>query len=183
MWILFLNDDGTVASHEKISDTEGGFEGPLCDGDAFGTVGSLGDLDGDGITDLAVGAQNSDDGDEDGCDDTGTGTGAVWILFLSFEYPFIRGDANGDGKVDALSDALSLLAWGFTDGDEPPCRDAADVDDSGAIRPLVDAIMLLAYGFQEGPEPPDPGPDTCGRDPVDDDVTCLTQSCSDKEQP
>ena len=76
VWILFLNADGTVKSHQKISDTEGGFKGTLDDGDFFGrSVAFLGDLDGDGAGDLAVGAHHDDDG--------GSGRGAVWILFLN----------------------------------------------------------------------------------------------------
>ena len=46
---------GWVLSHQKVSSTQGG--GPLLgNGDTFGRVASLGDLDGDGIGDLAVGA-------------------------------------------------------------------------------------------------------------------------------
>jgi hypothetical protein len=72
LWILFLNTDGTVKSHQKISDTEGGFTGNLDDRDKFGTsVASLGNLDNDGIGDLAVGAVFDDDGGED--------RGALWI--------------------------------------------------------------------------------------------------------
>ena len=68
--------DGTVGSFQKISDTEGGFAGTLDDGDRFGTsVASLGDLDGDSVTDVAVGAIFDDDGD--------VNNGAVWILFLN----------------------------------------------------------------------------------------------------
>jgi len=36
VWVLFLNNNGTVKSHQKISDTEGGFTGILDDGDRFG---------------------------------------------------------------------------------------------------------------------------------------------------
>jgi hypothetical protein len=75
VWILFLNPDGTVDSHQKISDTVGGFTGTLDDEDHFGvSMTSLGDLDGDGVGDLAVGAARDDDG--------GLNRGAVWILFL-----------------------------------------------------------------------------------------------------
>ncbi len=62
VWVLFLNLDGTVKSHQKISDTQGGFTGVLDDGDWFGSsVAALGDLDGDGVIDLAVGAIFDDD--------------------------------------------------------------------------------------------------------------------------
>ncbi len=36
VWVLFLNTDGTVKSHPKISDTEGDFTGILDDYDSFG---------------------------------------------------------------------------------------------------------------------------------------------------
>ena len=69
---------GMVLSHQKISDTQGGFTGILDHSDAFGvSVASLGDLDGDGVGDLAVGAWLDDDG--------GTSRGAVWVLFLNID--------------------------------------------------------------------------------------------------
>ncbi len=71
-----------VESSQKISDTAGNFEGVLDDNDQFGSaVANIGDLDFDGVTDLAVGAPLDDDG--------GTDRGAVWILFM-----------NDDGTVD-----------------------------------------------------------------------------------
>lgn len=55
VYVLFLNGDGSVKASQKISDTQGGFEGTLQDLDAFGTdVAALGDLDLDGVPDLAV---------------------------------------------------------------------------------------------------------------------------------
>ena len=66
----------SVLSEQKISDTMGGLGGVLTNGDEFGhAADSLGDLDGDGIVDLAVGARNDNDG--------GTDRGAVWILFMN----------------------------------------------------------------------------------------------------
>jgi len=51
------NGVGMVRSHQKISDTEGGFDGRLDNDDRFGfSVTALGDLDQDGIVDMAVGA-------------------------------------------------------------------------------------------------------------------------------
>ena len=57
VWILFLDQDGTVKSHEKISSTQGGFIGTLDDFDTFGQgIADLGVLGGDGICALSVGA-------------------------------------------------------------------------------------------------------------------------------
>ena len=54
--VSFLNSNGTVKSKQEISSGTGG--GPfLTNGDYFGSsLASLGDLDGDGVTDLLVGA-------------------------------------------------------------------------------------------------------------------------------
>ncbi len=95
MWVLFLNTDGTVKAHQKISETEGGFTGSLDSGDAFGVrLGFLGDLDGDGVDDLSVGAGGDDDG--------ASSSGAVWLLFL-----------NPDGTVKAHQ-KISSTEGGFT---------------------------------------------------------------------
>ena len=76
VYIIFLNDDGTAKSFQKISDTAGGFDGVLHDGDEFGNaITNIGDLDNDGIMDIAVGADDSDDGGQD--------RGAVYIIFLN----------------------------------------------------------------------------------------------------
>ncbi|MBN1338154.1 MAG: FG-GAP repeat protein [Bacteroidales bacterium] len=76
VWILFLNSNGTVKNHQKISSTEGNFTGILDDQDFFGnSVAGIGDLDNDNVEDIAIGASFDDDG--------GYNTGAVWILFLN----------------------------------------------------------------------------------------------------
>ena len=95
VWILFMNDDATVDVEQKISDTEGFFDGLLEDNDQFGSaVAELGDLNGDGLRDIAVGAPLDDDG--------GTDHGAIWILFL-----------NADGTV-LFVQKISELEGGFT---------------------------------------------------------------------
>lgn len=80
---------------------------------------------------------------------------------------FIRGDATGDGIVDAC-DAAAIARhvlggpenpWRF----EPPCLDAADVDDDGNVA-LRDVCALMSFLMCGEPIPappfPDPGPDT-----------------------
>ncbi|MFK7918022.1 MAG: LamG-like jellyroll fold domain-containing protein [Ilumatobacter sp.] len=82
IYVLLLNSDGSVKAEQRIGDTDGGFGGALDDNDEFGTaIGGLGDLDGDGINDITIGAPGDDDG--------GTDAGAVYVLFL-----------NDDGTVE-----------------------------------------------------------------------------------
>ena len=80
----------------------------------------MGDLDGDGAVDLAVGAREDDDG--------GTDRGAVWILFLDDCDPC---DMNCDGTVDALDIEffIDLLFNGATPCD--PCT--GDTNGDGSI--------------------------------------------------
>ncbi|MCH8822202.1 MAG: FG-GAP repeat protein [Planctomycetes bacterium] len=126
VWIQFLNTDGTVKSHQKISDTQGGFTGTLDNLDIFGvSTVSLGDLNGDGVGDLAVGAAWDDDG--------GNRRGAVWILFL--EGNPCPWDLDNSGSV-GTSDLLALFAQWGTDG-------PADFDGSGAVG-TSDLLILFA---------------------------------------
>jgi len=71
IWILFMKTDGTVKSQQLITEGEGGFGGRI-DRVAFfgGAIGNIGDLDNDGVTDLAVG------------ETFGGGTKKIWILFM-----------------------------------------------------------------------------------------------------
>eukprot|EP00966_Prymnesium_polylepis_P045390 1050931-Prymnesium_polylepis.1 len=109
--------NGAAASQFKIADAQGGFTGTLTDYEYFGSsITSIGDLDGDGVADLAVGA----DGDNDG----GSYRGAVWILFLNAlgtvrEYQKIS-DTQG-GFTGTLSNfdrfGSSVASIGDIDGD------------------------------------------------------------------
>ena len=76
VYILFLKKTGKVISSSRISQLAGNFPDSLTDGEQFGdAVLGLGDLDGDGNKDIAVGANLDNDGN--------TGAGAVWVLFMS----------------------------------------------------------------------------------------------------
>jgi len=79
VYVLFLNPDGTVKAQQKISGTSGGLVATLDLEDSFGwSVEPIGDLDGDGVIDLAVGATRDDGGDSDLLRDFG----AVYLLEL-----------------------------------------------------------------------------------------------------
>jgi len=87
IWVLFLDAGGKVREKQKIADGTGGFNGSLVDNDRFGSaIAAVGDQDGDGIADLAVGAPNDDDGAND--------AGAIWILIMETD-----GRVNGWQKV------------------------------------------------------------------------------------
>ena len=77
--IFFMNTDGSVDSTVEINDST--TNGPtLTNGDAFGmSIANIGDLDGDGVNDLAVGANLDDDGGDD--------RGAVHIMFVEGTLP------------------------------------------------------------------------------------------------
>jgi len=106
VWILFLNSDGTVNGQQKISSTEGGFTGALDNVDSFGfSVGGLGDLNGDGVNDIAVGAFGDDDGASD--------AGAVWILFLNGATII---DTTFSGNVNINPGETTLISGGQVNG-------------------------------------------------------------------
>ncbi|MCB0738453.1 MAG: FG-GAP repeat protein, partial [Bacteroidetes bacterium] len=102
VYILFMDTTASVKRYKKISDTQGGFNGSLSNSDLFGySVKNIGDLNGDGITDVAVGAPRDDDG--------GTDRGAFWILFL---------DTNGTvKKYSKVSSTLSNFNADINNGD------------------------------------------------------------------
>jgi serralysin len=140
--VLFLNADGTVKMSTKIASGIGG--GPtLGDGDYFGrSVGALGDLDGDGIGDLAVGAYR-DDG-------AGTSRGAVHVLFLNANGTVKRSEKiaqlSGGGPSLANDDRFgaAISAIGDLDGDGViELAAGAETDRTGGIgRGAVHVLFL-----------------------------------------
>ncbi len=76
VYVLLMNSDGTIKSNQKIADNTGGFSVTLTDSDGFGnSVAPVGDLDNDGVEDLAVGARFDDTG--------GTDRGAMYVLLMN----------------------------------------------------------------------------------------------------
>jgi len=114
--IIFMNTDGSVDSTVEINDST--TNGPaLTNNDHFGdSVANIGDLDGDGVNDLAVGAIKDDAG--------GTDRGAVHIIFM-----------NTDGSVDSTVEINDSTTNGPELGDEDRFGDSVanigDLDGDG----------------------------------------------------
>jgi hypothetical protein len=121
VWIVFMKADKTPKGSAKISELKGGLAADLLDEDGFGrALTGIGDLDGDGIPDLAVGANEDDSGS--------TNAGAVYVLFLNR-----NGTVRAQRKISAISgDPLqfvpgrrsefgaALAGMGDVDGDGIP---------------------------------------------------------------
>jgi hypothetical protein len=84
---------------------------------------------------------------------------------------FVRGDANGDGRVD-LSDAVSTLGWLFLGASTPGCVAATDTNSDEAVD-ISDPIWILTHLFLGGPAPAAPFPD-CGSGSDADQSRCET---------
>jgi len=124
--IVYMNTDGTPKSTVEINEDTA--NGPtLTNSDSFGSsVANIGDLDGDGVNDIAVGAYGDDEG--------GSGRGAVHIMYM-----------NTDGSIDSTVEINSSTANG-------PALDDADyfgwsVADLGDLNnDGVNDIAVGAYG-------------------------------------
>ena len=146
--ILFLKADGTVKGNTKIADNEGGLpENALANVDLFGqSITNLGDLDGDCIPDIAVGA-------------IGDGSGAVYILFLNANGTIKGHSRVADGAGGLPMNTLmgtefgtAVAGLGDIDGDCIPDLAVGEErsDTGGSLRGAVHILFLNADGSVKG---------------------------------
>ncbi len=148
-YLLFLGPGGTVQSSQKYSQTAGGFGGSLSNGDGFGgrQISNIGDLDGDGNDELAVGAYLDDDG--------GSDRGAFWILFLdagfqvSAEQKISQTEGGFSGTIGDLDlFGMTVVPTGDTNQDGIPdvAVGSNRDDDGGANRGALFLLSLNSDG-------------------------------------
>ena len=137
VWVLFLNANGTVKAQQKIANGVGGFPGGIDHLDWFGAaLAGIGDLDGDGVVDLAAGAPGDDDGFYN--------AGAVWILFLRN-----NGTVKDSRKISATSGGFG----GILDQDDSFGQglcSPGDVDGDGVMDLAVGAIRWAPHAGRGG---------------------------------
>jgi len=148
VWILFMNPDGSVSAQQKISSTEGDFDGNLQDGVRFGSaIDIAGDLDSDGVTDLVVGSSGDDDG--------GSDRGAIWILFMNTDGTVQAtqkiSQTNGEfdgflGTGDQFGHAIANLGDLNDDGVDELAIGALSSDDGGLDRGAVWILFMRSSG-------------------------------------
>ncbi len=128
VWVLQLNADGTAKGAHKISSSEGGLTPALNTRDWFGvSLAGIGDLDGDGVPDLAVGSMRDDGGGEN--------AGAVWVLRLHADGT-VKGAhkiAAGEGALQNDPDTFDYFGASITG--------LGDLDDDGVRDIAVGAIQ------------------------------------------
>jgi len=134
IYIIFLNSDGSPKNTVKIDKST--INGPILDNDSFGSsVTNIGDLDGDGVTDIVVGASGDDEG--------GTNRGTVHIIFL-----------NSDGSPKSTSEINSSTPNGpnlaDNDGFGGSVSNMGDLDGDGISDIVVGAAGDDAGGTNRG---------------------------------
>jgi hypothetical protein len=156
--IIFMNTDGSVVSTVEINDDTD--NGPtLANNDRFGTgVANMGDLDGDGVNDLAVGAR-FDDIKSDGTDGGANwNAGAVHIMFMnkdgSVKSTVEINDSTANGPTLGMGDTFGTSMANIGDLDGNGINDlavGARLDDEGGTdRGAVHILFMVAIEEKKG---------------------------------
>ena len=128
--IMFMNTDGSVDSTVEINDST--TNGPeLTNADWFGySIANIGDLDGDGVNDLAVGADKDNAG--------GANRGTIHIIHM-----------NTDGSVDSTVEINNETTNGPSMKDQDffgfAVANIGDLDGNG-----INDLAVGAYGDDGG---------------------------------
>jgi hypothetical protein len=151
-YVLFMNTNGTVQSHQKISMLEGGFDEILNAGNFFGYgVAGIGDYDDDGIPDVAISAPVSPNN-------------SLYIIHLNIDgtvKDYVKnentvaqglsavGDLNNDGRIDLVACTPKANAGGSERG---AIKILFFDDSSQIINSSTVTISSTEGGFGEGLE-------------------------------
>ncbi len=130
IYVMFMNRNGTVSDTIKINNNTK--NGPLLySGDQFGSaIANIGDLNGDGISDVAVGARNDDTGNTD--------SGVIHIMFMNGNGTILR-------TVEINSTSTNGPVLGYQDYFGRSIADIGDLNGDGISDIAVGAIGDNSY--------------------------------------
>lgn len=140
VWIFFLNSNGSIKAYQRITNNVGGFTGPLLNQSQYGhSIAYLGDIDGDGNQEMAVGAPQG----------YNIGPGEVWLLDLSpagivtahARIPGVPGFNVSFVIPDLLGSAVEAI--GDLDGNGTPELAIGASNDALGANPRTGSVWIL----------------------------------------
>lgn len=152
LWILFLNSNGTLKGVQEIGEGKGGFTDSLQTNALFGySVTNLGDMDGDGTNDIAVGAVGRTH-----IDSVGNFFGAVWVLLLNTDGTVKKNIKIGNGTGGFTGNIKNGDRFGWSvsrvpdlDGDSVPELAVGAVGDQSATAGGGAVYILFLKGVPQ----------------------------------
>jgi hypothetical protein len=99
-----------------------------------------------------------------------------WVKKRGTATPFLRGDLDGNGKINVLDGLLHVQIQSGNMPSPYDCADALDANDDGKID-RSDTVAILRFVFERWPEIPAPFP-ACEPDPTPDGLRCPESNCA-----